>query len=314
MQTRPLISFIVTLLLFNACETVVDLEIAEEPPRLVVNFVYGYEGELELSQSKSVLDNTRVQPVSGAAITLYNEENRSGRFEEVTNIAGIYYPPFPLKDGKTYTLRIEKEGLEPVEAMATVPLPVEIKGIDYDTTHLMPNNDTPDRDIIRTNVRIHFNDPGQEHNYYAVLIKDFEASDYSELERGRSTKLLLTYGSTNLRSKDPAIVSSNSQLVQSDGRIYGRTLIFDDHLFDASHYTLHIDLDVSFSKNSTNRGLEVHLLSISEHHFRYVQAQQFQQYRSNDPLAEPIRVPNNIENGFGIFAGYSKDWFEMRFD
>jgi len=27
----------------------------------------------------------------------------------------------------------------------------------------------------------------------------------------------------------------------------------------------------------------------------------------NDPFAEPVQVYNNIENGFGIFAGYAAD-------
>lgn len=313
MQTWHLTSLVAAWLLFSACEEVIDLDIPEEPPRLVVNFAYGLSGELKLSQSKSVLDDTKVRPVSGATISLYDEKGCLGRFEE-SDSPGIYRPPCCVREGKTYTLHAEKEGFEPIEATATIPFPVEIQGVSYDTTHILPNEDTLNRDIIRANVRLHLDDPNQERNYYAVMIRKREDRNRSNEEGSRTNNLLYTLSSVPLNSKDPAIVSSNSQLIQNDGRIYGRVLIFDDHLFDGTSYAVRLSSDIYFRENSIDRGLEVRLFSISEHHFRYIQAQQFQQYQGENPLAEPIRVPNNIENGFGIFAGYSRDWFDVHFD
>ncbi len=315
MRVRHLIFYAVALLFISACEEVVNLDIPEEPPRLVVNFIMeaGINGFVEISQSKSVLSSAEAQRVSDAIITLYDEDGNSSSFGK-SKSPGLYLSSLNVEAGKTYTLRVEKEGFEPIEAEATIPYAVKIKRVSYDTTHVIPNNDTLNRDVIRTNVQLHLDDPSQEHNYYAVLVRRVEERDRSDEEGSRTNNVLYSTSLMPLSSKDPAVVSSNSQLVQSDGRIYGRTLLFDDHLFDGTNYTVQLELDAYFSENSTDRGFIVNLITISEHHYRYIQAKQFQQYRSEDPFTEPIRVPNNIANGFGIFAGYSRDEFWVHFN
>ena len=53
----------------------------------------------------------------------------------------------------------------------------------------------------------------------------------------------------------------------------------------------------------------VYLISASEDYFRYKRTYSLQEESSGDPFAQPVNVYNNIENGFGIVAGYSEDVF-----
>jgi hypothetical protein len=53
------------------------------------------------------------------------------------------------------------------------------------------------------------------------------------------------------------------------------------------------------------RQMYVVLLSVSESYFRYLKATEFQENNEDNPFATPVQVYNNIENGLGIFAGYS---------
>lgn len=43
---------------------------------------------------------------------------------------------------------------------------------------------------------------------------------------------------------------------------------------------------------------------VSEAYFLYKETYALQQSVDGDPFAEPVTVFNNIENGYGIFAGY----------
>ena len=50
--------------------------------------------------------------------------------------------------------------------------------------------------------------------------------------------------------------------------------------------------------------LNILLLSVSEQYYKYVTSVIEQQNNNDDYYAEPTKVYNNINNGYGIFAGY----------
>ena len=59
-------------------------------------------------------------------------------------------------------------------------------------------------------------------------------------------------------------------------------------------------------------GLQV--LHISEAYYEYLKTARLHDESRENPFAEPLNVYGNVENGYGIFAGYSSQTFELAFE
>lgn len=309
----------------TACEMFVDVEIPEEPPRLVVNYVMGvdepFAGLFGLTKSQSVLKNEDIQRVTGATVTLREESNCSKFFEDLPEctmvfeegVPGLYSSRSGLEPlaGQTYTLQIEKDGFKPIEATTTIPYPVKIKEVAFDTVSLPPTSSSA-RNTRISEIRLTFDDPLKEHNYYEVEVEGLKA----KVECDSVGNCELSSSSFSgvrmlMNSQDPAVVNSNYEL-QGLGRIYGRVLPFNDELFDGETYTLHFDPNAYFYGDSLYRSLTIRLKSVTEEQYEYTYASWLQRTARENRYAEPVLVPNNIKNGYGIFAGYSVDEARIR--
>ena len=308
---------------------VVDLELPEEPPRLVINYIVEVDGGsrsdiVRVSQSQSVLDNTDISLVSGALVTMVEddectmlrEENEGCvvTFEERARL-GDYYQTVPTRmlPGKTYTLRVEKEGFEPIVATTLAPEPTEILRIDYDTTVVSPPV-VSQKSFSVNEVRITLNDPIEERNYYAVKMRANRRQEKCDSVGNcvLSNNSFRRFG-VDMSSDDPAIVSSNYALQGSTTRIYGNCLPFNDELFNGEEYTVRINPDIFFYGDSLSPYLEVELITITEEQYNYEYQSWLQLSLREVPNSEPVLVSGNVQGGYGIFAGYSMDRAFARF-
>ena len=53
------------------------------------------------------------------------------------------------------------------------------------------------------------------------------------------------------------------------------------------------------------------VLYISEAYYQYLKTARLHDDTLANPFAEPLNVYGNVENGYGIFAGYSSRTFEL---
>ena len=53
------------------------------------------------------------------------------------------------------------------------------------------------------------------------------------------------------------------------------------------------------------------VLYISAAYYEYLKTARLHDYTRENPFAEPLSVYSNVENGYGIFAGYSSQTFEL---
>ena len=58
--------------------------------------------------------------------------------------------------------------------------------------------------------------------------------------------------------------------------------------------------------------LTIQLLTTDYHYYQYHIS--INNYESGNPFAEPTRIYSNVENGYGVFAGYQKSVFIVGFD
>ncbi len=255
------------------CETIVDVDLPENRPVLVANSLFNPDSvwQVRLYKSKSSLDRDPIEAVSNASVRIMDGENLVAL---LTHVGGAMYRARTNKTprpGGTYTLKATAPGFDPIEASDFVPVPVPIQSVDVDITS------SPFK------LTFHFSDPPEIKNYYQVLV-------LSPVAMG-SKRLL------------PVWMESDDLIFQELGDVDMDAALFDDSLISGKNYSLKLRA-YPFGTDPM-RQMYVVLLSVTESYYKYMKATEFQENNEDNPFATPIQVYNNIENGLGIFAGFS---------
>ena len=115
------------IMLLASCEEVIEVDLNEADPRLVVEgrVVNGAGPHLvQLTQSGSYFGEVEFPPVKGATVTISDDEGNTDLLIEQEN--GMYYTQTIVgMPGRKYTLDIEVDGAE-YTASSTMPLAIEI--------------------------------------------------------------------------------------------------------------------------------------------------------------------------------------------
>lgn len=314
----PLLRYAICMtLLFSACETVVEVDIPLEAPRLVLNAILEQDSlvSFQLSRSKSALDNSVLRTVSEAEAVLFQNGREVARFSEKAE--GWYSANHRAKAGSTYSIRVSRQGYEPVEAETDIPNPVPISDLRYDTAALESSVYYQEKDslviheyIYPSKFRLSIDDPANQENYYEIaVLKDVVLYQRNPNESGDLTIV----DTTAFRS--PAYLYSDDPVFGSDHDIFddisgaqGESLMFSDEIFDGKNYTLHFNYDgqTVFTEEETHRYYVV-LRTISRAQYLYFRSLRLQDETEGNPFAEPVPVYNNIVGGFGILGGFSRD-------
>ncbi|MFZ6009198.1 MAG: DUF4249 family protein, partial [Bacteroidota bacterium] len=86
------------------------------------------------------------------------------------------------------------------------------------------------------------------------------------------------------------------------------SIIFSDTRFNGKEFSLKI----TAGSHSTGTKFKLHFNTLSKDLYQYKVTANLQESTSGDPFAQPVKVYNNIANGFGIFAGYSAAVYELK--
>lgn len=314
---RLLRNTICMALLLSACETVVEIDVPPEAPRLVVNAILEQDSlvRFQLSQSKSALDNRPLRTVSGAEALLFQDGREVTRFWEEAE--GWYRSDHRAEAGSTYSIRVSRQGYEPVAAETNIYTPVPISGLDYDTAALESSVYYQEKDSLVINeyiypsaFRLTIDDPANEENYYEVaVLKDVVLYQRTPDESGD----LIIVDTTAFRfpaylySDDPVFGNNNDIFDDFSGE-RGEYLMFSDEIFDGKTYTLHFNYDgqTVFTEEETHRYYVI-LRTLNQEQYLYFRSVRLQDETEGNPFAEPVPVYNNIVGGFGIFTGFSRD-------
>ena len=298
--------------LLIGCETVVDINIPEEPPRLVLNAFLQADSAVvvELTESRSILTNDFLPAVSGALVTLLEEEQPVATLEE-SDRTGIYFSSFTPSIGKSYTLRVNKVGFEPVEGTTVIPAPMVVRAVMADTVTMDRRFSSDPHDAKATfslgEVRIMLDDPGNERNYYGVSAYHYERGFKGERNsRGDYviTDTVRTVRSLYFSSDDPATASIVDEFA-GGGETSSNIISFSDEFFNGKTYSLRLTQNVLSNWDAAYTQLHLVLHATDEAQYRYFRAVQLQYENQDNPFAEPVQVYSNVENGFGIVAGSS---------
>lgn len=293
------------LLLFHSCQTVVELELPDKDPSLVLNCFFNPDSVFtaEISKSQYVLDNASIKRVNEAKVTLFEG---SVWIEDLVNVSDGYYRSsnyIPLV-GKNYSLVVEAPGYKTVNAQDFIPATTRILGVDTGSFFFESQQ--------FFEMKIRFKDPPEEENFYQLQL--FTKNYFQNFDSAGNVFFDTT-------GYNQSLGFESHDLVFDDINWFGPSgAVFSDELFSKKgEYTVSVltylygnPMD-SLSKGYSADEVKISLKSVSESYYKYVRSYLKYQQSHDNPFAEPVQVYNNINNGYGIFAGFSATSYIMKF-
>ncbi|MBL0740564.1 DUF4249 domain-containing protein [Chryseolinea lacunae] len=289
-------SIIFVLFVFVSCglQTQVELDIPAEQQKLVANCFFSADSvwDVHVWKSKHALDakNVEADRVPNATVVV-----KDGATANPLSYDGQYLT-FRSKEkattGKSYTLTVSAPGYETIASTVTIPEAVEIVEVKSERT-LFPEMPEYYQRIFE----IRFKDPAHRLNYYALSIQNVSNNSFN-----RENTPMLTRPLNPTFAED--YYSEWFQHYKVSTAEYN--LLFNDRLFDGSDYTFKVACFEQNIDEATPLEYIIILKSIGEEYYQYRVTYNLQLESKDDPFAQPVQIYNNIQNGYGIFAGYSQ--------
>lgn len=301
----------VVVLVSTGCESTVDVEVPDHRPQLVVNSLFAngerwavevsrttgaFQGDT-LSSPRFTLDDATVTvTASGGPQRTLSYTDTLTRAELVgfrASLPGAYTTlesaPEP---GRPYTVRVQADGYEPVEATSRIPVPVPVTVTS--TARRIPT-DIPIVAQKRT-ITLRIQDPPGEDNYYWVRIAQFR--------RSSSREVLFT-------TQDWSIINDAPTDLDDTGEVVLARAYFQDALFDGRAHEIDLNVEESIGTPPGSGAGEddpypyfvVEVGVLSADLYEYLVSARILDETNDNPFAEPVDLYSNVEPGYGLVAG-----------
>lgn len=157
------------IILFTSCEKVIDVPLNDADVQTVVEaklYDEPYQSFIKLSQSGSVYENSEFPAVSGATITVSDDQNNSWVFTEDPAEPGMYIDTtFITQPNTTYYLTVIN-GTETYTATGVTMSDVQFDSLDYQIAVGGFGQAESDTNYFTF---FNFTDNGAEDNYYRII-------------------------------------------------------------------------------------------------------------------------------------------------
>jgi hypothetical protein len=249
-------------------ETIVEVEIPNGGPQLVVNSVLSPDQPVRVSvtESRHILDERydfQIVTTAKVVLTGSNGVTRELTFDPADD--HYWLPDFTVSQGVNYSLTVEAANFKTTTTEGFINPAVEILQIEKGGKGMI------EEEFTGRIFYLHFQDDPAKRNFYRVRVEEVYA----------------------IYSNDPSI--------DNDYRDTDK-LLFDDALFNGRDASFAVIIPEYESEASTLTFVLEHL---SEDYYKYIETSTLQRYVSGDPFAQPVTVHNNIRNGLGIFGTMS---------
>jgi hypothetical protein len=315
---KKYLSILFVSLAFCSCEKIIDMDIENNDPKLVLIACLTPDSVFNVSVTKSIhiLDIDTITYISNAQVKIFenNEFVDSLTYNRTLN-SYISNRKKPVA-GKTYRIEASSTGYKSVSTECTIPIPVNITL--KDTSKIERINLDPTSPGVSYSGDYDFKidlsliDPAAEKNYYIISISQmhFMTQDttksnfpYYFYSTGFRVKSLLIEYASNANFLDFNVVNSDDGFGGSeDNYIYATQIAFSDKA--ANGKTIDFSFIGDFQIYDDSVQYQVTLTSISEDYFKYISSDA--NYKDSEgPFTEKVQMYNNIKNGLGILLGGS---------
>lgn len=309
--------FIAVIFLFLAsCEQEIEVDIPDTPPKIMINAtLVPYElpnGKylgVELRGSRHIFDSTSNTLITDALVLLYRDSifMDTLKYEETFQFYPLGFAPLDgPKAGERYQIAVSAPGYANVYARTIIPQKVEIDTVEIDRIGFEDENGE-----IYSKITLTFNDPPGQNNYYEVVLSnisgEYTPDDYYHLT---------TY--------EPYIVSeihyppvTNVDLKKPE------YLLFNDKSFNGNEIKMTFYYPASYVIDGGIKILSwdlisVQLRNVTKDYYEFRSSLLYNTFNQVENMiygtGEPMNVSSNVENGYGIFAGFNNSIVTMQLD
>lgn len=302
------LSIIAITITLMACEKTVYFDVDTKEDRLVVTGFFEPDSNInifiDLSEDPLAI-GLESYGVENATISISKNDITLGEFSNDFN--GNYSFSGTTLDahgGDEIKITASAPGKESVTSTTIIPSAIPLLDVAIIDTVLVPlsysyvdefgNIIYIDTIVPYFNIQLSFNDP-QGEDYYALKITYRDA--FSE-----------SY--TCFNTSDPTFTVNNDYAFGDENENGTTTLcdevLFTDVTFENTKKTMQVELYALNTDFITDPRFEIELKHVSKDFYLFHVSSRLQQNTGDNPFGEPVVVYSNIENGFGIFAGFSK--------
>lgn len=331
--------FMLFAITFFSCEDK-EIKVSSSGSKLVVGGIFFADSVMQVTLTRNLpLDSNRVNvdiAVENAEVIVYAEDELVDRLEfvvptpeELENV--FWFSPghsryrsttnFSAQEGIEYKIVINAEGYQETVASTLIPKSVPIHDVQYSwQTEVVDIDFDPwggSHTFNGAPFSITFQDSPDTENYYKIqcLSKiDFDYTSY--FYNGDSMRYVgSNLSTTGIRAK----ISRGENVTEENPYTFQDKIIFSDEFFNGELHTL--DFYMQFHEESLRPGLTIFdeenrkgyhdytlfvvLQHITRAQYLYEVTLDEQALIFGDTFSEPVFVHSNVENGLGIFAGYS---------
>ncbi len=273
------------LVLLLGCDQIIEIDLPEQDPVLVVNAPFTPDSvwQASVSRSQDIQRQGAPEPVTNALVLIL--ENGVVIDTLTHSLNDIYVSAGSRKPiaGHSYTLKASAPSFADVTGNEAAPVPVAPYTIAWRDSVSVDQFEGPLGEFSFS-----INDPAGTRNYYALNV--YQIDTIIELN-----DTLIQLYPVYLRVQDPTL--------EFDIRTGG--VLFQDVTFDGSSRSIKVQIS---SNNHDNSILFFGFSTVTESYYRYTKTLASYYETGFNPFAEPVRIYSNMTPGMGIFCGFSSTW------
>ena len=304
MRSNSLFIMLLTAVFFISCEKEIDYQFNKKEKLVVFSqFTDNNALDVLVYKTSSFESNASTEFVTDATVMVFSK----GEFLEALDLVpandATNVPPFyksnKLKPetGTVYVIKVSVPGFEPITAENSIPVAVPIESVQFSSNLAEdPSNDTDF--VLDFDVSVTIVDPQEIRNFYHLIFYQqlipFVITNLGDTIRGD-----ISYAKPlSLVPKDP-----NLPVIKN---FDNRGFLAEDKTFNGQKMVFGALGSYSYDPGKFLPGdFLVELRTVSEAYYYHYSTLTLQDELGNNPFAEGVVIYDNIENGVGIFAGYS---------
>lgn len=282
------------LILQISCTKEIEINL-DNQKALVLNSVFNSDEPFTFRISSTTPLLSDYEPFNAEAHLLLTEDQRL--IIDTLISTDILETNLKPKPGAKYSVELESHNFPNLKATDTIPDLVPI-----DKAHMIFPSGVDAFGFYLAEACVNFTDPQNETNYYELLISS---------KPGRANAWYSEY-------------ETNDPVLQNEGDLdyHPTSFFFSDELFNGKSYEMRIKHGTAYSlKNNklTAFPLYATLRSVSMNYYKYRKfytRHVYNQQLQNEILdlifkGEPQNMFTNVENGYGIFAGFCESTTQL---
>jgi hypothetical protein len=302
-------------LLVQSCLNVVPYDLPPAPRRLTVNGLFSPQHPLRVQVSRSLPADTLIvfQPELDAEVSLWQGGSRLAVMDSIFTEGGFSYftasQAPTLEPSVPYTLQVIAHSGDTAVATDVIPAAPEARSIEVSEISIT----STERQIVRNGDTLSF----PRYSISAILAIEIEPSDLARFYGVRAYVASDFYLESFSIDSEPIDTLFEVQLQAFLGPLSrGVRESFQSYPFEndqvwAVDSGQRATILVEASTNVTMQrdtpppdSLRLELWAFSPAYYQYQVDYTKQEALGQDPFAQPVNVPGNVEGGYGIWGGY----------